>query len=93
MGTVTIPHAVSEDAIVGGCLIPKGSQVIGNIWAVHHNPLDWDEPDKFNPCRFLSKDGSALVLPANFMPFGVGKYNGEYTNLDFVIVPRPCGHR
>ncbi|XP_022093163.1 cytochrome P450 2U1-like [Acanthaster planci] len=72
IATVSVPHLASGDAVVGGCLVPKGAQVLANFWALHHDPQEWEEPEQFKPCRFLSKDGSAVVMPENFMPFGVG---------------------
>ncbi|XP_071806959.1 cytochrome P450 2J4-like isoform X1 [Asterias amurensis] len=72
VGTLSIPHLANDDAVVGGCFIPKGSHVMANLWALHHDPLVWEEPEKFNPCRFLSGDESATVLPDYFMPFGAG---------------------
>ncbi|XP_038065372.1 cytochrome P450 2U1-like [Patiria miniata] len=72
IATVSVPHLASEDAAVGGCLIPKGAQVLANFWALHHDPREWKEPELFDPCRFLSKDESAVIMTENFMPFGVG---------------------
>ena len=73
VGTLSIPHLANDDAVVGGCFIQKGSHVMANLWALHHDPLVWEEPEKFNPCRFLSGDESAIVLPDYFMPFGAGE--------------------
>ena len=33
----------------------------------------WEDPMKFNPSRFLSKEGK-ICVPENYYPFGVGKH-------------------
>jgi len=37
------------DVEVGGYIIPKGSEVNLNTYAMHHDPRWWDEPEHFNP--------------------------------------------
>ena len=75
IGPLGLPHRASEDAEIGGYLIPAGTQVLGNIYSIHHDPKHWDSPDEFNPDRFLpQEDGSmslALTSPA-YLPFGTG---------------------
>ncbi len=75
IGPFGLPHKASEDAEVGGYLIPAGTQVLGNIYSIHHDPRYWDSPDEFIPERFLpQEDGSmsaALTGPA-YLPFGTG---------------------
>ena len=56
-----------------GVTIPKGTQVIPLLHAVHMNPNLWEDPERFNPERFLSKDGISVIKPDCFIPFGVGK--------------------
>ena len=59
IGPFGLPHKASEDAEVGGYLIPAGTQVLGNIYSIHHDPRYWDSPDEFIPERFLpQEDGS-----------------------------------
>lgn len=36
------------------------------------DPELWEEPEKFNPSRFLNSEGS-VTKPEYFMPFGVGR--------------------
>jgi cytochrome P450 len=33
-----IPHSSDEDDVYEGYFIPKGSTVIGNVWAIHMDP-------------------------------------------------------
>nr|F1SY70.1 RecName: Full=Cytochrome P450 monooxygenase 69 [Postia placenta Mad-698-R]BAK09414.1 cytochrome P450 [Postia placenta] len=52
-----IPHKVDEDDVYNGYLIPKGSTVIGNIWAIHMDPVRYPDPTAFKPERFYNPDG------------------------------------
>lgn len=64
----------SDDVVIDGYFIPKGTTVLYNLWAVHNDPNLWPEPHKFNPHRFLNADGSIVKLkPEHFIPFGIGR--------------------
>uniref|UniRef100_UPI00358E8965 steroid 17-alpha-hydroxylase/17,20 lyase n=1 Tax=Myxine glutinosa TaxID=7769 RepID=UPI00358E8965 len=68
-----VPHVAMRDTIVGGCSIPCGTQVIVNMWAVHHDERQWENPEVFDPGRFLDVDGELLVKkPQSYFPFGAG---------------------
>lgn len=66
------PHSNLEETELFGYRIPKRSFIIANIWAVHHDPKLWKEPEKFMPERFINKEGR-LEKPEYLIPFGVGK--------------------
>ena len=55
------PHASIKDDTYNGYLIPKGSTMLGNLWAIHSNPSDFPQPNHFRPERFL--DGSLAHYP------------------------------
>ncbi|KAJ7614589.1 cytochrome P450 [Mycena polygramma] len=48
-----LTHRVIEDDIYEGYLIPKGSTVIANIWAITHDSESYPDPDTFDPTRHL----------------------------------------
>jgi cytochrome P450 len=50
------PHAPIKDDVYNGYLIPKGTTLIGNLWAIHRNPKDYPNPDEFRPERWLDED-------------------------------------
>ncbi|XP_068629983.1 cytochrome P450 18a1-like [Battus philenor] len=65
-------HSPTKDVHLNGYRIPAGSQVIPLINCVHMDPNLWDEPNKFNPSRFID-DAGKIKRPEFFMPFGVGR--------------------
>ena len=64
----SVPHRANEDGFLDGYKIPKGCMMFYNIIAFHLDPDYWDEPEVFNPDRFL--DGKNKD---QFVPFGMGK--------------------
>jgi cytochrome P450 family 6 len=50
-------------------LIRAGTKVELNIYASHHNPEFFPNPEKFLPDRFL-KDNAKNIIPYTYRPFG-----------------------
>nr|CAD7258396.1 unnamed protein product [Timema shepardi] len=65
-------HAATRDVYLNGFKIPKNTQVVPLLHAVHMDPTLWDEPERFQPTRFLSAEGK-VTKPEFFLPFGVGR--------------------
>ncbi|KAH7857060.1 hypothetical protein Vadar_008579 [Vaccinium darrowii] len=61
------------DVDLGGCTIPRGTELLLPILAVHHDQSLWG-PDatEFNPARFARGVAHAAKHPTAFMPFGLG---------------------
>nr|XP_018918263.1 PREDICTED: cytochrome P450 18a1 [Bemisia tabaci] len=66
------PHAVTRDVQLNGYTIPKDTQVVPLLHAVHMDPDLWESPEKFMPTRFLNSEGK-VTKPEYFLPFGVGR--------------------
>ncbi|KAL6364281.1 hypothetical protein LRP88_02200 [Fusarium phalaenopsidis] len=49
-----VPHAVTQDDIYNGFLIPKGAGVLNNVWSIHMDEDRHPEPRRFNPERYRS---------------------------------------
>ncbi|KAI9315375.1 cytochrome P450 [Dichotomocladium elegans] len=47
-------HVTTEDVMWNGYLIPKGSRLAGNMYAIHNDPNRYPEPEKFIPERFIN---------------------------------------
>ncbi|CAO3616481.1 unnamed protein product [Cunninghamella blakesleeana] len=55
------PRVTSQDTELSGVYIPKGTNIVVNIFDLHHNPYVWKNPQVFNPDRFI-KGGEADKL-------------------------------
>ncbi|PVH93888.1 cytochrome P450 [Periconia macrospinosa] len=58
-----IPHACTEDNWYEGMLIPKGATIMIPCWALHHS--QYDDPDTYNPDRYLDRPGLAPEYAAS----------------------------
>ncbi|KAJ8029291.1 Cytochrome P450 2J6 [Holothuria leucospilota] len=75
LGTVSalsLPHVAAIDSELHGYKIPKGTIIIPNFHVLFTDEKKWNEPEKFNPERFLDKDG-AYVKREDFIPFSTGR--------------------
>ena len=68
VGPASLPHGAKEDGYLDGYKISKGCMLFYNILAIHLDPEYWEEPEAFNPDRFL--DGKNRE---RFVPYGMGK--------------------
>ncbi|CAH1233498.1 CYP2U1 [Branchiostoma lanceolatum] len=76
MGSISplsLPHATTADTTLRGYQIPKGTWIMPNLWALHHDPATWGDPDVFRPERFLDENGKPVPKPAALMPFSAGR--------------------
>ena len=53
--------------------IEKGMLVEIPIWGLHRDPEFWENPECFQPERFMP--GSKDIMPFTYMPFGMGPRN------------------
>ncbi|XP_077535945.1 vitamin D 25-hydroxylase-like [Haemaphysalis longicornis] len=68
------PRESSDDVVIDGYFIEKGTTVLPNLWAIHNDPTLWPDPYKFNPHRFLNDDGTMTShIPEQLVPFGIGR--------------------
>jgi cytochrome P450 len=63
---------VGKDLEFMGSTIPAGRRLMVSIYATHHDPNHWHEPDKFDPARFAPGN---RPVPYSYIPFGGGPRN------------------
>lgn len=66
-----VPHESSEECLVGGFRIPRGTMLFVNMWAIQNDPKIWLDPRKFRPERFNGLEGARDGF--RLMPFGYGR--------------------
>ena len=90
-----VPHAVTEDVVVNGYLVPKNGTVNFMVAEMGWDPKVWEDPMAFKPERFLS-GGSVEALDVSgskeikVMPFGAGRricpaYNLAMLHLEYFV--------
>ncbi|KAK6279880.1 hypothetical protein POUND7_020147 [Theobroma cacao] len=57
----------SNDCIIGGYDVPRGTIILVNVWAIHRDPKLWDDPTSFKLERFENEKGESHKV----MPFGL----------------------
>ena len=75
VSALAVPHRASVDSTLAGYKIPKGTTLLLNIWAMHYDERKWENPQAFDPTRFLDDEGK-FVHPSgtmSYLPFGAGR--------------------
>ena len=61
------------DVELGGYKIPRGTELLVPILAVHHDQALWgNDANEFNPARFSEGVARASKHPLAYIPFGLG---------------------
>lgn len=81
------PHEASSDCKIAGYDIPCGTILQVNAWAIHRDPLVWDDPESFEPERF---EGVEVGAP-RLLPFGMGRRSCPGTGLAQRVVGLALG--
>ncbi|KAM3327370.1 hypothetical protein P3S67_002496 [Capsicum chacoense] len=68
-----VPRKVEQDVELCSYIIPKGSQVLINVWAIGRDSTFWEDPLVFKPERFLSLDLDIQGQNFEMIPFGGGR--------------------
>nr|AHX24368.1 CYP76A26-like protein [Tabernaemontana elegans] len=68
-----LPRNTMEDTEYMGYLIPKGTQVFVNAWAIGRDADYWQDPLTFKPERFLNSSVEYKGQHFELIPFGSGR--------------------
>uniref|UniRef100_A0A8R1E5Y6 CYtochrome P450 family n=1 Tax=Caenorhabditis japonica TaxID=281687 RepID=A0A8R1E5Y6_CAEJA len=69
---INLMHATTQDTIIKGYHLPKGTGVIAQISTLMLDEKIFPEPYKFNPDRFID-EGGKLRKVEQLVPFSIGK--------------------
>ena len=76
-----VPYKTIGDTTLSGYFIPEKTLVLVNYYSLTRDERYWEEPEQFNPYRFLDEKGKLRKdLLDKFYPFGIGPRRciGEY---------------
>lgn len=68
-----LPRKAQEDVEIAGFTIPKGAQIMVNVWAMGRDPRSWENPESFEPERFLGSEIDVRGRSFELIPFGGGR--------------------
>lgn len=66
-----VGRLATRDVLIDGYRVPKGSNVIVGIYALHRDPGLWDDPTRFDPDRFTAERSHGRDR-WQYLPFGAG---------------------
>ncbi|OWF47049.1 cytochrome P450 2B5-like [Mizuhopecten yessoensis] len=70
---LSVGHGARTDIHFRGMMIPRGSIIIPNLNSVMTDPDLFEDPQKFNPDRFLGKDGRVIDRKKMAIAFSLGR--------------------
>ncbi|MEL7538748.1 MAG: cytochrome P450 [Pseudomonadota bacterium] len=66
-----IPRVAAEATTIADVRIKRGAMVMVSPWTTHRNSLQWRDPDRFDPDRFMP-GAEPDERPNTFLSFGLG---------------------
>ncbi|CAG8706731.1 790_t:CDS:10, partial [Funneliformis caledonium] len=70
--TGIVPRKLTKPMKIGPYLIPANIICTTNIWQINHHPKYWENPEQFNPERFLNNE---KIHAFSWIPFSSGVRN------------------
>ncbi|KAL2218859.1 cytochrome P450 61 [Thermoascus aurantiacus ATCC 26904] len=70
---IMVPYEVKKDfPVTDSYTVPKGSMIVPSVWPATHDPNAYEDPDTFNPDRWIT--GDAEKQTKNWLVFGTGPH-------------------
>ena len=67
-------HKATCDTTLCGYHVPQDTTILLNLWAINHDPKEWENPYEFKPSRFLDSNGEFTgTQKMSYLPFGAGR--------------------
>jgi flavonoid 3'-monooxygenase len=74
---LSLPRMASEECEIAGYRIPKGAELLVNVWGIARDPAIWPDPLEYKPSRFLPggthTDVDVKGNDFGLIPFGAGR--------------------
>ena len=82
-----ILREIADALVIDGVTIPIGTEVDVSLYSIHHHPDVWENPETFDPDRFLPENIEKKD-PLSFIPFSAGQRNciGQHFAMDEIKV-------
>lgn len=77
--------------VIGDVEIPAQSVVAVSPYTLHRHPRYWDQPEVFQPRRFMNDEVERRREPFSYIPFGAGPRTCIGSNLALVEAPLVIG--
>ncbi|XP_069830125.1 cytochrome P450 2K6-like isoform X2 [Dendropsophus ebraccatus] len=78
--TPFVARETTQDVILKGFFIPKGTHIVGSLTSVLRDPKYFQKPNEFYPQHFLDSEGN-FVRSEAFIPFSAGRRSCAGENL------------
>ncbi|VAH24415.1 unnamed protein product [Triticum turgidum subsp. durum] len=88
------PHLAMGNCNVVGFMVPAGTHILVNVWAIGRDSNSWEDAEEYIPERFI-EEGSAVHVnfkgnDFQFLPFGAGRrmcpgINLGITNVELML--------
>ncbi|KAL6984348.1 hypothetical protein U1Q18_017726 [Sarracenia purpurea var. burkii] len=86
---LNLPRVAAQACQVNGHYIPKNTRLSVNIWAIGRDPDVWENPEDFQPERFLDGRNAKIDPRGNdfeLIPFGAGRRICAGTRMGILLV-------
>ncbi|CAI9114424.1 OLC1v1015143C1 [Oldenlandia corymbosa var. corymbosa] len=81
-----VPRCAREDCKVNGYDIKEGTRIFVNVWTIGRDPDVWENPEEFNPDRFIGKNIDVNGHDYELLPFGSGRRMCPGYNLGIKVI-------